>query len=125
MPKTIKYILLFFVLIFSQDGYAMDGFSDDEVKTTGKKELSECGKAIASFRKFMVLARNCKRDTDCTVIEGMCPLGCKFYVSNQFAALVESRKEEISKICTGQVCNECPDTVLTPVCNKNKCEGAK
>lgn len=104
----------------------MDGFSDNEVKTTGKKELSECGKAVASFRKFMVLARNCKRDTDCTVIEGMCPLGCKFYVHNIFAGLVEEKKTEVANICPGKVCAyDCPDTALTPVCNKNKCEGAK
>lgn len=106
-------ILIFVIMLFvthSANSMETLGFSTEGAGEMTYDELSPCGQKIAEFKFFMRDAKRCIRDTDCTVIPGECPLGCRFYINKNFATIISNRIEEVSELCEGSVCSAvCPD----------------
>ncbi len=71
---TVWLVLFFFLLLLPFNSYS------EQVRTLSSMKLSECGQAVKDFKNFLREARHCQSDHDCVVMEGMCPLGCKFFV---------------------------------------------
>lgn len=121
--KVFIVLLLTFV---SLDSKAMEvlGFADEGADIVAGDELSECGKKIAEFKFFLRDGKRCVRDTDCIVIAGTCPLGCKFYINKNFEAILSSRIEEVAEVCKGSVCSAVctkPEDWPSARCDNNKC----
>ncbi|MDX1950477.1 MAG: hypothetical protein SFT90_08315 [Rickettsiales bacterium] len=119
----LRLLILFFIILFSANSFAMEGNSQKKYLDDSKKlEKSECGKAIEEFKKFQVLAKRCDRETDCIVLEGRCPLGCNFYLHRIFEDIFLEKVENVTNICGQAVCsNKCPKSDKKPICKNKRC----
>ncbi len=118
----MKKIIFFGFLILICFPLASDG---EQMRGLKAMQLSECGQAVADFKKFLREARHCQADKDCVVMEGMCPLGCKFYVHKIFQTIVEKRKASFKGICNNVCAVKCEKENIKLECNHNKCEKVK
>jgi hypothetical protein len=125
----ISVLCLAIILLFiTAPAYSMETLSlsgGDDAVTSEVDELSPCGKKITEFKFFLRDGKRCIRDTDCIVLEGGCPLGCKFYINKNFEAILSSRVEDVAELCDGSVCSrKCSDPSSWPkaTCTDNgKC----
>lgn len=134
--KNIKQSVTFFALAIvlsfftPSNSLAMEtlggimGSSDKEGAVSSVDELSPCGQKITEFKFYLKDGQRCVRDTDCMVIKGECPLGCRFYINKVFEGILSSRIKDIPKLCEGMVCSAlCPpaEEWNPPVCNNDRC----
>ncbi len=127
---VFKSLIFTLIILFSTQSYAMGytaSFFDNNGDETDKvDELSECGKKITEFKFFYKEGKRCIRDTDCIVIKGSCPLGCKFYANKNFEAILSKRitqSEEVCDMTCSAVCRK-PETWPKPICtDEGKCVG--
>lgn len=117
-------IVIIFTSFASSAMEMLGGAGGDEPTIIGG-ELSPCGKKIEEFKFFLRDGKRCIRDTDCIVIKGECPLGCKFYVNKNFETILSNRVDEVVELCEGSVCaSVCspPEEWAPAICtDKGKC----
>ncbi len=97
--------------------------SSEKTNNAFSSNKSDCGKQIEIFKRFMHDGKICKKDDDCVTMDGICPLGCKFYLNENFVEIIETEMGKVADLCDNPVCAaKCPKANIKPVCRQNKCQ---
>jgi hypothetical protein len=122
--RTLLIFLLFLFMLPSFSEAGIFDFLSSENKEEKAKQDEACAGQLRIFRKFLYDGRICKSDDDCTVMEGICPMGCRLYINKNFVEIMDTEKEKLSEACPDSVCYyKCPPaTSLRPICIRNKCQ---
>ena len=113
------FVFIIFLLPLSATSMETLFVSDEEVKR--QKEI--CSERITEFKFYLRDAKKCRLDTDCMQVQGVCPIGCRFFITKPFEEIISTRIEQVADECSNSVCSAtCPDAYYKPVCNNGRCE---
>ncbi len=123
---TLFVILTVTMLSTSAEAGIADLFNGSSEKNSPvSNELSDCGKAVATFRKFQHDGRICKKDDDCESLPGFCPVGCAVYINKTFEGIITKRMDDVREECSDSVCPyKCNENEGKPACIDNRCQAA-
>jgi hypothetical protein len=86
------------------------------------KDAQQCSSKIAEFKSMARDAKQCMRDADCTIIQGGCPLSCKYAVNVMFVPILEGLIEGVHDQCDHSICSSrCVPKKLETDCKNGLC----